>query len=64
MSLLWGSVNGGQPLHGLHATKSLKTSALQKGKKAPSKLASPRDIMQHYTLCTNLHLLQLRSKRK
>ena len=37
---------------------------LQKEKKAPSKLASPRNIMQHYTMCTNLHLLQLRSKRK
>ena len=64
MSLLWGSVNSGQPLHGLHVTESLRTYALQKGKKAPSKLASPRDIMQHYTVCKNLHLLRLRSKRK
>ena len=28
MSLLWGSVNNGQPFHGLHITKSLRTSAL------------------------------------
>ena len=28
MSLLWGSVNNGQPLHGLHITKSLRTSGL------------------------------------
>ena len=27
-NLLWGSINNGQPLHGLHNTKRLRTTAL------------------------------------
>ena len=32
-NLLWGSVNNGQPLHGLHNTKSLRTSGLSGAKR-------------------------------
>jgi len=32
-NLLWGSVNYGQSLHGLHNTKSLRTPALKRLKK-------------------------------
>ena len=54
MSLLWGSVNRGQPLHGLHVTESLRTSALQKGKK--KRLVS---LLALVTLCNIIQYVQI-----
>ena len=50
-NLLWGSVNNGQPLHGLHNTKRLRTTALQHCNKIPSLRKNRKTIT--ITSCKN-----------
>ena len=66
-NLLWGSVNNGQPLHGLHNTKRLRTTAVKyctiiKGKNNVKKVLYQKKRKQFHTTWIKVNINKMVEK--